>query len=201
MTVPLYKLVEARDLRAIGRAISEGEDVNKYEGEALKTAAALGYMEIVQLLIDSGADIYAADEEPDCGPPPLIHSASGINYCPEIVRTLIEKNGVNPRYDNDFLLKTAIDKKDLNMAQYLLNLGADINVSDNNIAILAVNTRSIDVIKFVIQRGVDIHVDNDYVLTIALFNKDIQTIKFLINEVGLDKTTVPNFDKLIIEMI
>jgi ankyrin repeat protein len=74
-----YRLLEAvllNDVGLVSVRLDEGADVDtgawSYHGPVLKIAAELGYLEIVKLLLDRGADVEATD---DAGQRPLLSAA------------------------------------------------------------------------------------------------------------------------------
>lgn len=88
-----YRLCDAvllDDVELARVRLDEGDDVNTgegdYHGPLLKIAAELGYLEIVDLLLDRGADIEATD---DLGQRPLLSAARYGRT--EIVRRLLDR--------------------------------------------------------------------------------------------------------------
>ena len=91
-SMDIWEAVSKGDIEAVKRHIAAGTDVNANEFELLHRAALGGHKEIVELLIDDGADVNAKD---NIGSTPLDMTSpniGNINGRPEIA-DLLRKHG------------------------------------------------------------------------------------------------------------
>ncbi|WP_366521263.1 ankyrin repeat domain-containing protein [uncultured Brachyspira sp.] len=158
-------------------------------------------LEKVKLLTEYGADINYSNFE--CGP---VIAAAVSQECIDIVKYLVSQ-GVNPamKYTNGYsykyfsLLNAARRNKTTEIAEYLIEQGADINtqtdsVSDLPLIFIALNAENIELLKLLIEKGADT----------SIVNKEGKTIFDLAQEQGYDdvlalasksnSTEVPEWD-------
>ncbi len=95
----------------------------------LHLASSIGYIDIIRMLLEKGADINAQD---NYGQTPLYY-ASGQNNV-EIVRMLLEGGADIEAKDKsgETVLYQAVRSKNAEMIELLLNRGADIEAKDNS---------------------------------------------------------------------
>lgn len=125
----LHEAVKAGDVSLVRTALAGGEAVNALDMDwsALQLATALGNTEIVQVLIDGGANVDAKGEPAGSHP---LHLAAQNNQS-EIAQLLI-KNGakVNSRNSDDKTpLLIAAGHNSIEVGEILLKNGADPNES------------------------------------------------------------------------
>ncbi|HUQ34889.1 MAG TPA: ankyrin repeat domain-containing protein [Aestuariivirga sp.] len=123
----LHEAVKAGDISRVRTALAGGEDVNALDMDwtALHLATALGNTEIVQALIDGGANIEAKGEPADSHP---LHLAAQNNES-EIAQLLIKHGAkVNSRNSGDKTpLLIAAGHNHIEVGEILLKNGADPN--------------------------------------------------------------------------
>lgn len=140
-----YRLREAvllNDVELARRRLDEGADADTgewtYHGPLLKIAAELGYLEIVDLLLDRGANIEATD---DIGQRPLLSAARYGRT--EVVRRLLDRGADIDAvgWSDESALSNATIEGHWDVADLLLSKGARRRVVDalatNDMALFA----------------------------------------------------------------
>ena len=151
----LYLAIKEGDIEAVKKELADGADVNSKNSDGtlqvystvdqkwqtytgidftpLDLAVVNGYKEIIELLIEKGADVNAEDDD---GNSPLhmayrgeINELMVVNGCKEIFELLIEKGAdVNAKDDNGCSpLHTAYTKE---IAELFIANGADVEAKD-----------------------------------------------------------------------
>jgi ankyrin repeat protein len=138
---------------------------------ALRIASEKGYLKIVKLLLENGANVndqYA------------LLTAIKNNYL-EITKLLIE-NGADVNANNGAALAGASQRGHLEIVKLLLSptVGADVNASKA----LAVAS-DLEIVKFLIENGADVNANNGVALDYASRNGNLEIVKFLL-ENGAD---------------
>ncbi len=133
----LENAIKEKQLEQVRQALEEGADANSnstvtvVEGSCtmLGLAAYYGRVDIMELLIDAGADIEARNMR---GETPLFHSIAGGHT--EAVKFLLERDADIYATDNDrrTALFEATERNNHEILNVLLAAGADVNVKDNN---------------------------------------------------------------------
>lgn len=131
---------------------------------ALALGAESGYMEIMEFLIDKGADMNVKDGR---GMTALIRAV--VLERPDVMKFLIKKGAdVNARdKKGKTALMYAVDRKPVNreVVKLLVDKGADLNAGDNDgmTALMEAAKRgNLDAVKLLIDRGADVNVKDKY---------------------------------------
>ncbi|KAJ2631485.1 hypothetical protein H4R22_001946 [Coemansia sp. RSA 1290] len=105
-------------------------DIHEDDDAALRIAAGLGHVAVVQLLLDAGADAEAAEGEP-------LALAAGNGHV-QVVRLLLER-GASARSSHSRALRAAVMTGDASIAciEELLAYGADMHVMNNSCLLAA----------------------------------------------------------------
>jgi ankyrin repeat protein len=124
----IFEAIFASDLSTVRKLLAEGSDLSQLDSEQcftpLMQAINLGEVEIVQVLLEAGADIHFSPYFEDT---PLGLAALTENL--EIVKLLL-KFGANPDNGGECPpLYWAVEHKNIKMIQLLLEAGANINGS------------------------------------------------------------------------
>jgi ankyrin repeat protein len=134
--VNLHDAVRSGNLAAVQAAIQSGADVNALDawGTPLDVAVIKGSDEIVQLLIDSGADVEGATSPAVGGEHPL-HLAATRSLGASTARLLINRGAQLDARDKAGRtpLITAVMADNFEVADVLIAAGADLEAVDSNL--------------------------------------------------------------------
>lgn len=135
---------------------------NENEGTSLMFAIEKGNLDIIDILIEKGADVNKADKS---GCTPIQNLGVYKEDAVEILYRLL-KAGANPNYESDYpLLLQAVDQDDITMVLLLLNSGAKMDVVNDmgDTALMrAVANTNPRMVRELLKAGADINAtDND----------------------------------------
>ncbi|KAF6825275.1 ankyrin repeat protein [Colletotrichum musicola] len=142
--------------------LSNGVDIDAqggYHGSALQTASLQGHQRIVQLLLDSGADINARTPCGSLGNP--LWAASYGGNC-KTVRLLVARGANLNAYDDKFgnAVRAALMQEYQDIVHLPLDLGADIDD-----ALYYASTRGQqEMVQLLLDRGADVNARNSIAL-------------------------------------
>lgn len=139
--------------------LKEGAGVNKlagYRGTALHAAVSMNHFNMVELLLNNGADINAIANDRT----PLVIAARKNNF--KMVRFLIEKGAeLNVSRDTEgTAIHAAISRNNLTIGEFLVEKGADISIRAGDLGNFlydAVTMRNLEMVEFLLERGADIN--------------------------------------------
>ncbi len=166
--------------------IANGADVNfvsgsdledKYGRTPLISAVNSEQLEIVKYLIDNDADVNGVGTEN--------YTALAIAKNLKMVKLLVD-NGANVNLINMYkpALISAVESNNIEIVEYLLNKGADVNIKvDNNYSAISY-PNNIEIVKILVSKGADVNFKNSYNSTPLMWatNKgDLAIVKYLIN--------------------
>ncbi|UCD49555.1 MAG: ankyrin repeat domain-containing protein [Phycisphaerales bacterium] len=188
------------DRKAVERQLALGVNVNSHHfwtsETALIEAAAHGHRDIVQLLIDRGADVNMKGEA-WYGP---LHAASAGGYV-EIVELLLDHGADVSIFHHDKPLHYAAKNGHITIAEMLLARGADVNakgIDEFTPLGSAVASRQREMADYLLSQGADVNARASYSCT-ALFtcyaNDDVETGRLLVRH-GADVTLECNGRKI-----
>lgn len=128
-TSALEMAVSWRNVLAVSALLAKGADVNQYGASALGLAAKAGLTQIVQILVDGGANVHGADGWGKTA----LHYAAASGHTDIAGMLLVsgadvdagDQSGATP-------LMTALAKGQSAVVSTLLTYGADVNVRDNS---------------------------------------------------------------------
>ena len=95
--------------------ISVGADISENENYALELASKNGHTEIVKILLEAGASTHDSDDEGYC-----LRLAAYNGYT-EIANMLIQA-GANPTADNYYALMIALERRNIEIVELLLDV-------------------------------------------------------------------------------
>jgi hypothetical protein len=151
----------------IDKKFKAGEEVS------FKDAARLGHTEIVELLLEKGADVHANNDE-------ALRWASENGHL-EVVKLLLE-NGADVHANNDEALRWASENGHLEVVKLLLENGADVHANNEYALRWASENGHIEIVKLLIEKGADVHADNEYALRYASYNGHLEVVKLLLEK-------------------
>ncbi|KAM6128001.1 LOW QUALITY PROTEIN: ankyrin repeat and EF-hand domain-containing protein 1 [Pterocles gutturalis] len=131
MYVNINYLVRAGDILSLQKAFEEGVPVDikdKYYKTPLMAACASGNINVVQYLLEKGADVNATDNFMWT---PLHHACYNGHLDSELIVRL-EQQWMPPAVGNATPLMRAIEICRLDIVLFLINAGADIQVTNSN---------------------------------------------------------------------
>jgi ankyrin repeat protein len=155
-----------------------GLAVNSNHNEAVISAAQGNHMDVVQFLLEKGADI--RDQE-DLA---LIYASENGHY--EMVSFLLKEKKANPKARDSKALSHACAFNYTLLIDLLLEYGADVK-DENNLPILkACFYGHLNIVKHLIHKGADPHARGHHTFIWAAARGHIHVMKFLAEEMKCD---------------
>lgn len=160
----LIDAVSAGNLSEVNKLISEGIEINQinYADEdltLLMLAIDIDRADIVQALIDAGADLYDSTYFEDT---PLGLAATRGNL--EILELLLNA-GANPNYGGESPpLCDAVRKQHVNVIKALIQRNADVNLttpSKISPLMIAAGIGNLEIVKLLVELGADVNATDD----------------------------------------
>ena len=177
-----FEAVEQGNIEIV-RLLIDRVDINT-RSTAVHTAILFGKDDILQLLIENGADINAKDNQ---GNSPIYIAVKNNEI--RILRILIEKGAdINAKNNlGQSPLHLAVELNNFNYTQVLILSHADINTLDanrNSPIHIAIKNGNIEIMKYLIRIRADLNIRNSDGLTpfeIALQNENIYIMQYIID--------------------
>ncbi|KAH8834360.1 ankyrin repeat-containing domain protein [Flagelloscypha sp. PMI_526] len=159
----------------------------KVIGKTLEAASQAGNIEVVQFIVDNGADINATGGAYGTA---LQAAAEGRSL--EVVELLVEKGAdVNARGDYGTALQSAARWGSLKMVQYLVEKGADVNAMGEHYGSslhAAAWCGSLEIVQFLVEKVTDVNAAEKFYgtpLGHAACSGSLETAQFLLTK-GVD---------------
>lgn len=165
MTTLLIEAILLNDLDAIQYLIQRGDDINEYpktnKYPALFIAVQYGYIHIIRLLLENGADINLRFDKKTVFNDIFLYGDN--EYCINTIELLLQyKADINSQdCDGDILLFEAVYQNRVDVVKYLLDHGANINHTNNfNQTVLFIPNMSIEMCLLLIHYKIDCNHQN-----------------------------------------
>jgi ankyrin repeat protein len=162
------------DLELVKKCIEQfGADVCAQQNKSLVLAAYNGHVEIVKYLLNKGADQTALT----C----TSLSASCARHNLPMVKFLIEELGIDATCNQNSALRTAYYEKtkSVDLVQYLISQGADVNTNNGELIINAAQGR-LDMLRLFKKAGGDLRAANDEPLRKAAEHGHEEIVAYLV---------------------
>lgn len=148
-------------------------DVNANNCEALFTGVRYGNCDVVEYLIDKGADIYAMDSK-------AFRLAIEFER-DDIIKLFIEQDVHLLQVQDNEALRTEAKRGRLSMVKYLIANGADVHALNDEALRNAAANGYVDVVKYLTDNGANVHALDDEALVTAAKNGHSETVQYLIS--------------------
>lgn len=188
-TTKLINLCLKNDVDGVRKCLKENVDVNKsniYGHTPLMIAADSDAYEIAQMLIKAGADVNCCTPLQG-GHCPLAYAACTKSNNKSMIKLLYEAGAdINVVDDSTSPLTAAALNNCFDNMNYLIELGADVNLQDQNgstTLMLLSQFDRIDSAKILIENGADVNLKDNKGMTVlmyACYYGNIKYAKFLI---------------------
>ncbi|KAF8217377.1 ankyrin repeat-containing domain protein [Mycena galopus ATCC 62051] len=191
------------DVNAIGASLGQFQvsfilnwETDRHNNMPLHDVSAQGRTDVVQLLVESGADVNAISNNDRTA----LHQAS-INGHINVVKYLVKRGANINAIDKDrkTALHDASAEGHTDIVKFLVERGAYVNASRRHKTALhlASSNGHIEVVKFLVQRGANVNTPNSNgtALYLASSNGHIEVVKFLVesgatvNAIEADRNT------------
>jgi len=95
---------------------------------------------------------------------------------------LVAKSGIDNRVlEKEYFLQHAIDKKQKNIIEILIESGVNIHIDNDTPLIELCNAQEFELMKLFVQNGANIHAQDDMCLITTCINGNLEIFKYLIN--------------------
>ena len=148
-------------LEVVKLLIENGANVQAQYNEAIIWASKCGYLEVVKLLIENG-------------PPKVVPTFSSPSSPPA-------PSGASIQAQNNQAIIWASCWGYIEIVKLLINLGADVRAQDNQAIIWASQHGHIEIVKLLIKYGADFKARNDTVIIWASVNGYLEIVQLLMN--------------------
>lgn len=156
-------------------------------GYALIQACSFGFLDIVEFLIENGAD------------PSVDNNMALITTCQlghtEILKRLLCQDKVNPSACKNKALNYAVESRKFENVKLLLDVGCNPNgsrnIDDDNVVAIASLNKDIEIVQLLIDAGADV-INNNQAIKRACYHGYTDIVKLLL-ENGADPSADDNF--------
>jgi ankyrin repeat protein len=145
--------------------------------DLLRISANMGCVEIVEYLVENGADIHAENDV-------ALRGAAFYGNL-EVVKYLTE-HGANIHVDNEYALRSSYWKLSLNVFKYLIEQGANIHVNNEWPLRIGVQSGDINIVKYLIEHGADLYTNSDEPLKMSSANGHLAIVNYLVVDCDME---------------
>jgi ankyrin repeat protein len=182
---PLISAINFGRKESVRKVLAREADVKALGCDALCTAARLGYWEIIEVLLESGADINITRDQPGVA----LIAAAGAGQL-EIVQVLLAAGAdvtvMHGYHATATALIVAACAGQLEIVQLLLAAGADVNITDDHrgtALIAAAGAGQLEIVQVLLAAGANVNVTDDYCGTALIVTAgagQLETVKVLL---------------------
>lgn len=152
--------------------IERGADISSRNYEAFLSATMNNYEDVSFLLLEKGSDVNTKNGQALC------YAVENKNL--NLLKYFIEKGGI--LREENYLLPIASKNGDIEMMQFLIDNGFDVNFDNNQSLIMGCIEGHFEVVKFLVENGADIHARNDESICYACYSGNPEIVKYLLNK-------------------
>lgn len=163
--------------------INKGANINDEDEYALQMSASNGHLDIVTLLLNNGATIHSDND--------LALRFSAANGHIEIVKLLIDK-GANIRASSDYALQWSASNGHLEVVKIIVeemlnskNVTIKCNVCSNALQLSALNGH-LEIVKYLSSMNADIHANNNKALSNSVIGGHFGIVRYLMENINCD---------------
>jgi len=127
---------------------------------ALHRAVANLHLDIVELLLDAGADVHSEEEY-------ALRMAASPSECrpnSEAMVRLLIRRGADIHSHDEFALRWASGKGHLGIVKILVEHNADVQAHENHALFWASGNGHVEVVRYLLECGADVHANGEYAL-------------------------------------
>jgi ankyrin repeat protein len=165
-----FLIMSARkeDIDCVLVALEQGANINAMNSDALRIAVSGGNIEMVQLLLNHGANPNTHD----------ILNWPARNGHFEIVQLLLK---YGPHQDDiDSAFRMSAEEGHFDIVHLLLQNGADVHFDDDHALISAAARGHIDIVVMLLKRGANVSADNNAALRWSIHNGHKHVVRLLL---------------------
>ena len=140
--------------------------------QALIYASKNGHLDVVEYLVDHGANLNVEDDN-------SLQWASSKGHL-KVVEYLVD-HGANVNAQDDYALILASKNGHLDVVEYLVDHGANVNARDDYALRWASNNGHLDIVEYLVNHGANIHAYDDQALRWASKYGHVDVVNFLRN--------------------
>ncbi|KAJ3620763.1 hypothetical protein MTP99_004686 [Tenebrio molitor] len=180
---PLYWAVDTKNKKIINLLLDHGAELTIHT--ALLHAIDLGYLDVVQLLVERGAPLNVVSSGT-----PLIRAIERSHS--DITKYLIKRGAdINLADKNGNLpLKVCMEKRNFEILNSMIEKGVKVDATlANSLLVCSLELEQVDMVEYFIKQGADVNQKNkngQTLLSTALKNSDLRSFRLLI-ESGADQ--------------
>ncbi len=151
----------------------DGVDIH----ESLWAAATAGDLDIIQYLVERGANVHHQLDS-------ALRWSANNGHLP-VVQYLIEQCGSDVHADHDSALCWSAENGHLPVVQYLVEHGANVHAEDDYALRSSATNGHLSVVQYLVEHGADVHADEDYALCMSSRIGYLPIVQYLV-QAGAD---------------
>lgn len=152
--------------------LDAGADIHTEHDAALVGAASNGHLACVQLLLGAGADVHARQDE-------ALRATASKGHA-EVMRCLLSA-GADVHAETDGALFTAAFNGHTECVQLLLDHGANVHAQGDQALLSAANNGHTTVVEQLLAAGADVQAADNQAIALAILHQHFETAKVLLD--------------------